>query len=199
MREALIQFLDTLESIGVDHEEVYDTDVRERLGEAIERNLIAPSGSVDVPAKLGMFSDEADERVAAALHRYLTDARRWAAVPSNHKHLRGPCGRAADHRPFVTWLWFRALSGSGGGGPELSEGLVGAVGPGGLAGLVGGGVDIAVRRVQRLVAEQGLDLGGGRAVFGEAGGERMPQAARPADEEGLGGGVAPACSPGSPG
>jgi hypothetical protein len=78
MREALIRFLDALESIGVDHEEVYDTDVRERLGEAIERNLIAPGGSVDVPAKLGMFSDEADERVVAALYRYLTAARRRA-------------------------------------------------------------------------------------------------------------------------
>src|SRR5688572_18661759 len=78
MREVLIRFLDALESIGVDHEEVYDTDVRERLAEAIERNLIAPGASVNVPAKLGMFSDEADERVVAALHRYLTDARRRA-------------------------------------------------------------------------------------------------------------------------
>jgi hypothetical protein len=55
------------------------------------------------------------------------------------------------------------------------EGLVGPVGPGGLAGLVGGGVDVALWRVERFVAEQRLDLGGRRAVFGEAGGEGVAQ------------------------
>ena len=78
MRDALIRFLDTLEAIGEDHEEVYDTDVREQLGEAIERNLIIPAGPIETPTKLGMFSDEADERVAAALGAYLTEARRQA-------------------------------------------------------------------------------------------------------------------------
>jgi hypothetical protein len=58
---------------------------------------------------------------------------------------------------------------------QAVEGPVSPVGPGRLAGGVGGGVDVALRRVQRLVAEQRLDLGGGRAVLGEAGGERVAQ------------------------
>jgi hypothetical protein len=58
---------------------------------------------------------------------------------------------------------------------ELSERLVGPPVPGRLSGLVGGGVDVALRRVQILMAQQRLDLGGRRAVFGQAGGERVPQ------------------------
>jgi hypothetical protein len=32
LREPLVRFLDALEVAGAEHEEVYDTDVRERLG-----------------------------------------------------------------------------------------------------------------------------------------------------------------------
>lgn len=78
MRDALIRFLDALEAIGERHEEVYDTDVRERLAAAIEGNLITPSGPIDVPSNLGMFDDEANQRVGAALQAYLTDVRRQA-------------------------------------------------------------------------------------------------------------------------
>jgi len=58
---------------------------------------------------------------------------------------------------------------------KVSKGPVGAVGPGRLAGGVGGGVDVALRRVQALVAEQRMDLGGAGTVLGEAGGKRVPQ------------------------
>jgi hypothetical protein len=79
-----------------------------------------------------------------------------------------------------TSLWRSAAplsgwSGPSGGKGELSERLVRPIGPSGLAGLVGRRLDIALRRVQRLVAEQRRDLGRAGAVFGEAGGERVPQ------------------------
>ncbi len=74
MRDLLIKFLDALEAIGGDHEELYDTDVRERVGEVIERLLVTPSGSIDVPRDLGMFSEEGNRLVAGALERYLAEA-----------------------------------------------------------------------------------------------------------------------------
>jgi len=40
MRDALVEFLDALEEIGVEHEELFDTDVRERLSETIERVFV---------------------------------------------------------------------------------------------------------------------------------------------------------------
>ena len=46
-----MRFLDALEAIGVEHEEVYDTDVRERLGAIIEQRLIARSNRRGVNAR----------------------------------------------------------------------------------------------------------------------------------------------------
>lgn len=112
MRDALVRFLDALEAIGVDHDEVYDTDVRERLAEAIEHNLITPTGPIETPTKLGMFSDEADERVAAALGAYLTDARRQADVAGLDEAARrgavwdpdATSGSGATVDEFLGWV-----------------------------------------------------------------------------------------------
>ena len=73
MREPLVRFLDALEAIGAEHEEVYDTDVRERLAAVIEQRLITKSNEVDVPDELGMFSG-VGQLVRAALVSYLAEA-----------------------------------------------------------------------------------------------------------------------------
>jgi hypothetical protein len=74
MRDPLVRFLDALEAIGAEHEEVYDTDVRERLAAVIEQRLIVKSSEVDVPDELGMFSPEGNQLVRAALVTYLDEA-----------------------------------------------------------------------------------------------------------------------------
>ena len=74
MREPLVGFLDALEAIGAEHEEVYDTDVRERLAEVIDRLLVTPSPAATVPAELGMFSPEGNELVREAVTTYLAEA-----------------------------------------------------------------------------------------------------------------------------
>ena len=74
MREPLVRFLDALEAIGAEHEEVYDTDVRERVGAVIEQVLVAKSQPVTVPGELGMFSPEGNRLVREALAAYLGDA-----------------------------------------------------------------------------------------------------------------------------
>jgi hypothetical protein len=74
MREPLVRFLDALEAIGAEHEEVYDTDVRERLAALIEQRLIRKSNEVNIPDELGTFSPEGDQLVRAALVSYLAEA-----------------------------------------------------------------------------------------------------------------------------
>ena len=74
MREPLVRFLDALEAVGAEHEEVYDTDVRERLAEVIEQRLITRSREVEVSDELGMFSPEGNQLVRAALVSYLAEA-----------------------------------------------------------------------------------------------------------------------------
>ena len=74
VRALLVEFMDRLESIGEDHEELYDTDVRERMGEVIDNLLISPTGSTEIPADMGMFSAEGNRRVVDALRHYLDRA-----------------------------------------------------------------------------------------------------------------------------
>jgi hypothetical protein len=74
MREPLVRLLDALEAIAADHEEVYDTDVREQIAAFIERRLIANANEVNVPDSFGMFSTEGNQRVRAALTSYLAEA-----------------------------------------------------------------------------------------------------------------------------
>lgn len=78
-RPVLVRFLDELEAIGEVHEEVYDTDVRERLAERIESVFVSREAAPAASDELGMFSDEANSRVAAALDRFLVDMSAAAA------------------------------------------------------------------------------------------------------------------------
>ncbi len=66
LRESLVRFLDALEAIGAEHEEVYDTDVRERLAAVIDHRLVTTSHEVAVPHELGMFSPAARCRSSVA-------------------------------------------------------------------------------------------------------------------------------------
>ena len=45
MREPLVRLLDALDAIAADHDEVYDTDVRDRMARFIEHHLIAKNGT----------------------------------------------------------------------------------------------------------------------------------------------------------
>jgi hypothetical protein len=74
LRDPLVRLLDALEAIGDEHEEVYDTDVRERMADAIERRLIARSDDGELSGDFGMFSDDGNRRVREAVERYLAEA-----------------------------------------------------------------------------------------------------------------------------
>jgi len=59
--------LEDLEKIGDEHPEIYDTDVRGRMWMIVERVLIRQETDIVVPSDLGMFSDEANQRLRAVL------------------------------------------------------------------------------------------------------------------------------------
>ncbi len=60
-------FLEDLERLGEEHGELYDTDVRERLWTVVESALIEQRRGYEIPAELGMFTPEANARLAAVL------------------------------------------------------------------------------------------------------------------------------------
>jgi hypothetical protein len=69
------QFLNELEQISKEHDELTDTDVRERLHEVINYYFIweKPLES-DFPKRFAMFSTEGDKKVFKTVHRFINDA-----------------------------------------------------------------------------------------------------------------------------
>jgi len=63
--------LEDLESLGQEHGELYDTDVRERLWAVAETGLIRQSPGYRVPTELGMFTPEANARLVQIMESHL--------------------------------------------------------------------------------------------------------------------------------
>jgi hypothetical protein len=78
MEEALLQLLTTLEALGETHEELYDSEVRERMGNAIRDGYVREKPNYEVPSDLGMYSDEANEAVQRAIETYIAAANELA-------------------------------------------------------------------------------------------------------------------------
>jgi hypothetical protein len=71
MDEALRQLLEALESVGEEHEEIYDTDVRERMYDAVISVLIDPKDGYVFPTEFGMFTPEGNAAVQQVLVQFL--------------------------------------------------------------------------------------------------------------------------------
>jgi hypothetical protein len=71
VKKALKQLLRGLDQIFDRHDEVGDTDVRERMFVAILNGFIKPVKGYKLPAKLGMFSDEGNALVRSVLQEFL--------------------------------------------------------------------------------------------------------------------------------
>lgn len=96
MEGILLRLLIDLESVGASHEEVYDTAVREEMGEAIDRSFIKPEDGYVLPRTFGMFSDDGNARVRVALQRYI----HAAAEEAKKRRLDTPKKRLAA---FQNW------------------------------------------------------------------------------------------------
>jgi hypothetical protein len=74
MRAALIELMEQLEAIGEQHEELYDTDVRERMFEAVKRAFLKPERGYQLPKDFGMFDAASNPPIRDALQKYVTKA-----------------------------------------------------------------------------------------------------------------------------
>lgn len=72
IKKALRQFLSSLDRIFEKHEEVGDTDVREKMYEAVLMGFIKPRSGYKLPRRFGMFSDRGDDLVHAAIQKFLS-------------------------------------------------------------------------------------------------------------------------------
>jgi hypothetical protein len=74
----LKKLMETLEDIGHEHSEIYDTDVREQLFEAVLKGFIKPQAGYALPDTYGLYEAEGNQRVKQALERYIIVASQLA-------------------------------------------------------------------------------------------------------------------------
>jgi hypothetical protein len=74
MEQLLLELLSRLEGLGESHEELYDSEVRERMGDAIMEGYVRRTPGYEVPARFGMFTEAADAEVREALAAYMKSA-----------------------------------------------------------------------------------------------------------------------------
>ena len=79
LRVALRELLEELEAVGAAHEELYDTDVREQMFEAVLRSFLKPEPGYALPSEFGMFDQDANAAVRKALAGYISKATARAA------------------------------------------------------------------------------------------------------------------------
>jgi hypothetical protein len=86
IKKALRELVHGLDRIFEKHDEVGDTDVRDRMFVAILNGFIKPVKAYKIPAQFGMFSDEGNALVRSALQKFLDHPEIAAA----RKRLRSP-------------------------------------------------------------------------------------------------------------
>lgn len=74
MEAILFELLSRLERLGEAHEELYDSEAREEIGNIIMDGFIRRKPEFAIPTRLGMLSDAADAEVRQALRSYIENA-----------------------------------------------------------------------------------------------------------------------------
>lgn len=67
--------LDELDDVADQHDELFDTDVRERLWAVVDDVLICRRSPLRVPEELGMFTDEGNRKLRSVLEQHLPQLR----------------------------------------------------------------------------------------------------------------------------
>lgn len=98
-RTRYAEFLESLDAIAETHDELTDTEVRERLREVIDYHFVwdRPVGD-DFPRCYAMFSDEGDAAVAAAVRAFVIEA---AALARDEGIEPGTARHAAIEDPAI--------------------------------------------------------------------------------------------------
>ena len=71
MEELLRHLLNRLDSIGKEHDELYDSECREQMGNAVMSGFVRALDRYDLPAEFGLYSAEANRMVRSALMEYV--------------------------------------------------------------------------------------------------------------------------------
>lgn len=79
MDTILRELLEVLELIGQTHKEIWDTVCREKMRDPITFMFIKPTPGSMIPDDFGLFSDDPNREVKAALLRYIHSAQELAA------------------------------------------------------------------------------------------------------------------------
>ena len=79
MEELLRRLLNELDKIGADHEELYDSECRERMSIAIMDGFLHKESGVALTEDFGLRNAEANQAVMTALAAYIADANEKSA------------------------------------------------------------------------------------------------------------------------
>jgi hypothetical protein len=74
MEEILLELMEALEVVGREHEELYDTDVRDQMFSAVFSGFVEHKPDFELPLDYGLYDQSANEAVAAALAHYIERA-----------------------------------------------------------------------------------------------------------------------------
>jgi hypothetical protein len=112
MDEILLQLFERLELVGDQHEELYDSEVREALDRAVGDGFLMPDATFVLPTEFGMYSAEANRLVCDALASFLVSARAIVAsgnLQTFHQRLSAfqnenlYTARRSDYNSFFGW------------------------------------------------------------------------------------------------
>jgi hypothetical protein len=104
MEQILLKLLRELERIGHAHEELYDSEVREQMGNAVMAAYVRRTPGYFLPDQFGMYSKDADAEVRKSLAEYIERANALAdeiGVTSFHARLAAFQNRAVRANPTV--------------------------------------------------------------------------------------------------
>ena len=112
METVLLELLHRLEVIGDEHGELFDSDVREAMDDAVFYGFIMPRPGYTLPDKFAMFKPEGDRKVLEVVSWFLPAAREAAeraGLDTFHKRLRAfqnldvRTARQNDYNDFFGW------------------------------------------------------------------------------------------------
>jgi hypothetical protein len=110
--EVLLELLHRLEAVGDAHGELFDSDVREAMDDAVHYGFIKPKPGYTLPAEFAMFTPEGDRAVCEVLAWFLPVAREAAeraGLDTFHKRLGAfqklevRTARQKDYNAFFGW------------------------------------------------------------------------------------------------
>jgi hypothetical protein len=80
MERLILELLERLEAIGEQHEELFDSEVRESMDKAVGAGFLRPETGYVLPDTFGMYSREGDQQVREALAWFLAAAAKSAVA-----------------------------------------------------------------------------------------------------------------------